>query len=168
MEVLFSEKDIRDRTAEIAREIDRDFARSGVVVIGVLKGAFIFISDLVRLITVPVTVDFVQLSSYGTGKSSSGSIAFKKDIDVDIAGRNVLVVEDIIDTGFTMEFLIGELQKRGPADIKVCTLLDKASRRIKNIDIAYTGFQAPDKFVVGYGLDHDEKYRNLPYIAGLK
>ena len=165
--ILYTAESIRTRIKELSRQISKDYAGKDLVVVGVLKGAAIFLADLIREIETPLKIDFVQLSSYGPDTESSGQIRMKKEPDTDISGKHVLIVEDIVDTGISMVYLLGELQKKGPADIRICSLLDKRERRKVDVVVAYTGFTIPDKFVVGYGLDHDEKYRNLPYIAEL-
>ncbi|NCB63880.1 MAG: hypoxanthine phosphoribosyltransferase [Clostridia bacterium] len=167
-EVLFDEKTLKDRVTEIGAEIDRDYAGKEPMLIGVLRGSFMFISDLMRCVTLPCTVDFMAVSSYGSGTSSSGQVRIVKDLSDDIEGRDIIVVEDILDSGNTLSYLLELLKARKPASIRLCTLLDKPSRRTKPVDVSYTGFSIPDAFVVGYGLDFDEKYRNLPYIGILK
>jgi len=168
-EVLLPKEDIRLRVAELAEAIDRDYAGRGeLLVIGVLKGAFIFLADLIRSVHVPISVDFVVISSYGSGQKSSGNFLIKKDIDTQIAGRDILIVEDILDTGITLSGLVDVLQKRNPASLKVCVLLDKPSRRTVSFVADYVGFSIPDRFVVGYGLDCDEKYRHLPDVRILR
>lgn len=164
MEVLLPREDIRLRVSELAEAIDRDYAGRELLVIGVLKGAFVFLADLIRSLHIPVSVDFVVVSSYGSGQKSSGKFLIKKDIHTRIAGRDVLIVEDILDTGITLSGLVDVLQKRDPASLKVCVLLDKPSRRAVSFVADYVGFSIPDRFVVGYGLDYDEKYRYLPDV----
>ncbi|BAF60733.1 hypoxanthine-guanine phosphoribosyltransferase [Pelotomaculum thermopropionicum SI] len=165
--ILFTEEEIRARVAEMGREISRDYAGRELLVVGILKGAMIFLADLVRSITVPAFFDFIAVSSYGTSTKSSGAVRILKDLDRGIEGRHVLIVEDIVDTGLTLNYLVDNLTARGPASLKVCTLLDKPSRRQKPVEIHYNGFTIPDEFVVGYGLDYNECYRNLPYIMVL-
>lgn len=167
-EVLFDEKTLHARVAGIGAEIDRDYAGKAPMLIGVLRGSFMFISDLMRSITLPCTVDFMAVSSYGSGTSTSGQVRIVKDLSDDIEGRDIIVVEDILDSGNTLSYLLELLKARKPASIRLCTLLDKPSRRTKPVDVNYIGFSIPDAFVVGYGLDFDEKYRNLPYIGVLK
>ena len=153
---------------EIAGQIDRDFAGKEPMLISVLRGSFIFMADLMRSITLPCTVDFMAVSSYGAGTTSSGQVKITKDLSESIEGRDIIVVEDILDSGNTLSYLLQILQARHPASMKLCTLLDKPDRRIKPVHVDYSGFSIPDEFVVGYGLDFAEKYRNLPYIGVLK
>lgn len=167
-EVLLSKEQIDQRVREIGRQISQDYAGRDLVVVGILKGAIIFLSDLVREISVPVTLDFVATSSYGDSSISSGAVRILKDLEGGIEGRDVLIVEDIVDTGLTLLYLLQNLRSRNPASLKVCTLLDKPERRTVEIVPDYLGFSIPNAFVVGYGLDYAEKYRNLPYIAVLK
>ena len=164
-QVLLSEKQLLERVRELGEQISADYLDKDLVVVCVLRGSFIFVSDLVRSIKIPLAVDFISISSYGSGTTSSGVVRFLKDLDEEISGRHVLVVEDIIDTGTTLKYLLENLQTRKPASIKVCTLLSKPERRKVEIEIDYNGFVVPDHFVVGYGLDYAEKYRNLPYIG---
>ena len=166
--VLFTEQELKDRVAEIAAQIDRDYAGKEPMLISVLRGSFIFMADLVRSITLPCTVDFMAVSSYGAGTTSSGQVKITKDLSESIEGRDIIVVEDILDSGNTLSYLFQLLQARHPASVRLCTLLDKPSRRTKPITADYTGFTVDDLFVVGYGLDYAEKYRNLPYIGILK
>ena len=166
--VLFTERELKDRVAEIAAQIDRDYAGKEPMLISVLRGSFIFMADLARAITLPCTVDFMAVSSYGSGTTSSGQVKITKDLSESIEGRDIIVVEDILDSGNTLSYLFQLLQARHPASVRLCTLLDKPSRRTKPITADYTGFTVEDLFVVGYGLDYAEKYRNLPYIGILK
>ena len=166
--VLFTEQELKDRVAEIAAQIDRDYAGKEPMLISVLRGSFIFMADLVRSITLPCTVDFMAVSSYGAGTTSSGQVKITKDLSESIEGRDIIVVEDILDSGNTLSYLFQLLQARHPASVRLCTLLDKPSRRTKPVIADYTGFTVEDLFVVGYGLDYAEKYRNLPYIGILK
>ena len=166
--VLFTEQELKDRVAEIAAQIDRDYAGKEPMLISVLRGSFIFMADLARAITLPCTVDFMAVSSYGSGTTSSGQVKITKDLSESIEGRDIIVVEDILDSGNTLSYLFRLLQARHPASVRLCTLLDKPSRRTKPITADYTGFAVDDLFVVGYGLDYAEKYRNLPYIGVLK
>ena len=166
--VLFTEQELKDRVAEIAAQIDRDYAGKEPMLISVLRGSFIFMADLARAITLPCTVDFMAVSSYGSGTTSSGQVKITKDLSESIEGRDIIVVEDILDSGNTLSYLFQLLQARHPASVRLCTLLDKPSRRTKPITADYTGFTVDDLFVVGYGLDYAEKYRNLPYIGILK
>ncbi len=165
-EILLSEEQIKNKVKELAAQISRDYPKNErLLVVGILKGCFVFISDLVRELDMDVEVQFMQVSSYGSGMESGGNIHIKKDLDVDIKGRNVLIAEDIVDSGNTLSKLVSFLQKRNPASVKVCALLSKPDRRQVEFEADYTGFEIPDKYIVGYGLDLDESYRNLPYIA---
>ena len=166
--ILFSEEQLKARVREIAGQIDRDFAGKEPMLISVLRGSFIFMADLMRSITLPCTVDFMAVSSYGAGTTSSGQVKITKDLSESIEGRDIIVVEDILDSGNTLSYLLQILQARHPASMKLCTLLDKPDRRIKPVHVDYSGFSIPDEVVVGYGLDFAEKYRNLPYIGVLK
>lgn len=166
--VLFSEEQLAQRVAEIAAQIDKDYAGKEPLLVSVLRGSFVFMADLVRQITVPCTVDFMAVSSYGSGTSSSGQVKIVKDLSETIEGKDVIVVEDILDSGNTLSYLLKLLEARRPASIRLCTLLDKPERRTKPVEVQYSGFTIPDEFVVGYGLDYDERYRNLPYIGVLK
>ena len=166
--VLFTEEQLQARVAEIAAQIDRDYAGKQPLLVSVLRGSFVFMADLVRQIHLPCTVDFMAVSSYGSGTSSSGQVKIVKDLSEHIEGRDLIVVEDILDSGNTLSYLLKLLQARRPASIRLCTLLDKPSRRTKPIQADYVGFQVEDLFVVGYGLDYAERYRNLPYIGVLK
>ena len=154
--------------AELAAQINRDYAGREPMFISVLRGSFIFMADLVRAVTLPCKLDFMAVSSYGSGTTSSGQVKITKDLSENIEGRDIIVVEDILDSGNTLSYLFRLLQARHPASIRLCTLLDKPSRRIKPIQADYVGFPVDDLFVVGYGLDYAEKYRNLPYIGILK
>ena len=166
--VLFTEQELKARVAEIAARIDKDYAGKEPMLISVLRGSFIFMADLARAIHLPCTVDFMAVSSYGSGTTSSGQVKITKDLSESIEGRDIIVVEDILDSGNTLSYLFQLLQARHPASVRLCTLLDKPSRRTKPITADYTGFTVDDLFVVGYGLDYAEKYRNLPYIGILK
>jgi hypoxanthine phosphoribosyltransferase len=165
--VLISEAELQRRVKEMAGEIDRDYADSdSLVAIGVLKGSVFFLVDLLKHVTVPVAVDFFQTTSYGSG-TKAGEVRIRKDIDLSIRGKDVLLVEDIVDTGLTLSYLLGVLDSRQPASVAICTLLDKSVRRITPLDIRYVGFDCPDVFVVGYGLDVGERYRNVPDILAI-
>lgn len=153
------------RIAEIAEQINKEYEGRNVHLICILKGSLFFTCELAKRLTVPVTIDFIQVSSYGSGTVSSGNIKIKKELDESIEGRDVIVIEDIIDSGNTLSRLVPYLQKMEPASLKICTLLDKPDRREADVNVDYNGFDIPDKFVVGYGLDYDQKYRNLPYIG---
>ncbi len=165
LKTLISEADIKKRISELGLKISKDYEGKSVCVICVLKGGVMFMVDLAKEITVPVTMDFMAVSSYGTETSSSGVVKIVKDLDENIEGKDVIVVEDIIDSGRTLSYLIQILNDRRPKSLKICTLLDKPERRVVDVDVAYIGFSIPDAFVVGYGLDYQQLYRNLPYIA---
>lgn len=166
--VLLSEEKLAKRIAEIGAEITADYAGKEILMIGVLRGAVIFMADLARSIKVPVAIDFMAVSSYGVGTTSSGVVRILKDLDENVEGKHILVVEDIIDSGLTLNYLLDNLKSRKPASIKLCTLLNKPDRRKVDVKIDYNGFNVPDYFVIGYGLDYAEKYRNLPFIGILK
>jgi len=165
LDVLISEEELQARIAEMGAQIARDYEGRDLTVIGVLNGCFVFLADLVRQIDLPLTTDFLGLSSYGASTSSSGVVAFTKDLSGPIENQHVLIVEDIIDTGLTMDYLLESLSTRKPASVKVCSLLSKPARRQVETQLDYLGFTIEDRFVVGYGLDFDGKYRNLPHIA---
>ena len=168
-DVLIASEAIQARIGEIAAEIDRDYAGvDPLLLVGVLKGAYVLMADLARKVQIPTAVDFMECSSYGSSTRSSGVVRILKDLDTELSGRHVLIVEDIIDSGLTLDYLLRNLQSRGPASINVMTLLTKPDRRRIEIPIRYIGFEVPDVFVVGYGLDYDERYRNLPCIGTLK
>lgn len=166
--VLFSEEQLKQRVRELAKQIEADYAGKEIMLIAVLRGSFVFMADLCRAIDLPCTLDFMSVSSYGKGTSSSGQVQITKDLSEDISGRHVIVVEDILDSGNTLSYLLKILEHRNPASIRLCTLLDKPDRRVKQVEVHYSGFTIPDAFVVGYGLDYAEMYRNLPYIGILK
>ncbi|MGH8103536.1 MAG: hypoxanthine phosphoribosyltransferase [bacterium] len=166
-QVLFSEDKIRRRIKTLAAEIDKDYFGREIFCVGVLKGAFVFMSDLIRFLESPITMDFMSIASYGDTTSSTGVVKLLKDLDTDVESKHVLVVEDIVDTGLTLNYLLKNLSTRHPATLKVCTLLDRPARRKVKVDVHYVGFTIPDVYVVGYGLDFAQKYRNLPYIAEL-
>ncbi|MCR5499521.1 MAG: hypoxanthine phosphoribosyltransferase [Acetatifactor sp.] len=163
--VLKSEEVVDARIQEIGEQINKDYAGKQIHMICVLKGGAFFMCELAKRITVPVSLDFMSVSSYGSDTKSSGVVKIVKDLDESIQGKDVLVVEDIIDSGRTLSYLLEMLRDRRPNSLKLCTLLDKPSRRVVDVDVNYTGFQIPDEFVVGYGLDYDQRYRNLPYIG---
>lgn len=165
---LISEEQIKIRVKELGQEITAAYKDKNILVVGILKGSVVFLADLIREINVPVQIDFMAVSSYGKSTYSSGVVRILKDLDSDIAGKDLLIVEDIVDTGLTLSYLVENLLSRNPASLKVCTFLDKPSRRKSQINPDYNGYVIPDEFVVGYGLDHDEKYRNLPYIGVLE
>lgn len=166
--ILFSQEQLQARVRELGAQITRDYAGKEVAVAAILRGSYVFMADLTRAIELPITVDFMSVSSYGSGTSSSGQVEIKKDLSDPIEGKELLIVEDILDSGNTLYYLSDVLRARKPASIRICTLLDKPDRRSRPIRADYVGFTIPDAFVVGYGLDYDEKYRNLPYIGILK
>src|SRR5215831_11308691 len=166
-EVLIDEVTLAGRVAELGAEVSGDYHGRDLLLIGVLKGAVFFMADLMRHLTVPCEVDFMAISSYGDATDSSGIVRILKDLDINIEGRDVLVVEDIIDSGLTLSYLIRNLESREPATLEVCALLTKPSRREIDVPVRYVGFEIPNKFVVGYGLDFAERYRNLPYVGVL-
>lgn len=168
LEVLFSEEQIRTRIKEIGAQITRDYAGRNPLLIGVLKGACFFLSDLLRAIDTKLSIEFMAISSYGSSTRTSGEVRILKDLDVAVEGRDIIVVEDIVDTGLTLSYLMANLKSRGAASVKLVALLDKYERRERDVQIDYLGFKIPDHFVVGYGLDFAERYRNLPFIAVLK
>ena len=167
-EVLFSEEQLKNRVREIAQQITADYQGKEIMLISVLRGSFVFMADLCRAIDLPCTLDFMAVSSYGKGTKSSGQVQITKDLSEDITDRHIIVVADILDSGNTLSYLLKILENRHPASIRLCTLLDKPDRRVKPVEVHYSGFTIPDAFVVGYGLDYAEKYRNLPYIGILK
>ena len=166
--ILCSEKQLAKTVQALADRINRDYEGKTVLAIGILKGASVFYADLVRRLTVDVRFDFMAVSSYGASTNSTGAVRILKDLDHSIEGMNVLVVEDIVDSGLTMNYLLNNLRERKPASVEVCALMDKPSRRRAEVTVKYAGMEVPDAFVVGYGLDYAEKYRNLPYIGVLK
>ena len=166
--VLYSELEIEAKVGELADRINKDYEGKDLLLIGVLKGANVFMCDLMRKITFPIQIDFIAASSYGHSTESSGVVKILKDLDYSIEGKHVIIVEDIIDTGLTLKYLIENFKSRKPKSLEICTLLDKPERRIAVLDVKYIGFPIPDEFIVGYGIDYAEKYRNLPYIATLK
>ena len=167
-EVLFSEEQISQIVARIGQEISRDYAGKNLLLVSVLKGSVVFMADLMRAITIPARIDFMATSSYGSGVKSSGVVRILKDLDLELKGYDILIVEDILDSGKTLQYLTRLLQSRGPASIRICTLFDKPERREVEVFPTYVGARIPDAFIVGYGLDYDEKYRNLPFVGVLK
>ncbi|MCR5704522.1 MAG: hypoxanthine phosphoribosyltransferase [Eubacterium sp.] len=165
--VLISEEEIERRVCEIAKQISEDYAKKEVVLICVLKGSIFYTCDLAKRLTIPVTLDFMKVSSYGSGTVSNGAIEIQKDLEESIEGQDVIIVEDIIDSGNTLNHLVSMLKRRNPASLRITTLLDKPSRREVEVPVDYVGFEIEDKFVVGYGLDYDQSYRDLPYIGEL-
>lgn len=166
--VMFDEATLQAKCKELGEQLVKDYAGKDLLVVGILKGSVVFFTDLVRQMNMPLSIEFMVASSYGAGTESSGKVKILKDLSVDIKGRHVLLVEDIIDSGNTMDALIAELEKREPASVRLCALLSKPSRRKVDVPIDYCGFEVPDEFLVGYGLDYAEKYRNLPVIGVLK
>jgi len=167
-DVLFTSEDINKKVGELADLINSDYSDKHPVVIGTLKGSFIFMSDLLRKLNIPVEIDFVRLSSYGSSTETSGQVQLTADLQTSIKDRHVLVIEDIVDTGLTVRFLIDYLSQKQPSSIKICSLCDKPSRRVSDVPVDYLGFTVPDAFIVGYGIDWDEKFRCLPDICALK
>lgn len=168
VEVMLSEEEVNKRIREIGEQITKDYAGKNVHLVCVLKGGAFFMVELAKRIERPVSLDFMSVSSYGGETKSSGVVKIVKDLDEPLTGKDVIVVEDIVDSGRTLSYLIELLRDRGPASIKLCTLLDKPDRRVVDVNVDYTGFTIPDEFVVGYGLDYDQRYRNLPYIGVVK
>lgn len=166
--ILVSEEDIAEKTKELGKMITDDYKDKNLLLVGILKGAVIFMADIAREIKIPARLDFMAVSSYGRSSVSTGEVRIIKDLDFSVENTDILIVEDIIDTGYTLSYLIDNLRKRGAKSVKVCTLLDKPDRRKADVHVDYLGFVIPDEFVVGYGLDYDEIGRNLPYVAALK
>ena len=164
-EVLIEEDVLQRRIAELGAEVSSDYTGRELLLVGVLKGAVFFLADLMRQLTVPCEIDFMAISSYGASTDSSGVVRILKDLDINIEGRHVLVVEDIIDSGLTLSYLVRNLEAREPASLEVCALLTKPERRAIDVPVRYVGFEIPNRFVIGYGLDFAERYRNLPYVA---
>ena len=162
---LISAEDVAAKIARMGEQISKDYAGESVYLLCILKGGVFFTTELAKHITVPVSLDFMSVSSYGGGTTSSGIVRIVKDLDTPIEGQNVLIAEDIIDTGRTLAYLMEHLKQRKPKSLKLCTLLDKPDRRVSDVKVDYTGFEIPDEFVVGYGLDYDQRYRNLPYVG---
>ena len=165
--ILIDEETLQQRVRDLGAEISLDYAGRDLLLVGVLKGAVFFMADLMRELTVPCEIDFMAISSYGAGTDSSGVVRILKDLDINISDRHVLVVEDIIDSGLTLSYLMRSLKARKPATVEICALLTKPERREVDVPVAYVGFEIPNRFVIGYGLDFDERYRNLPYVAVL-
>lgn len=166
-EVLISQAELSAKIQELGHQISQRYQGTDLVLLSILKGAVVFLADLMRAITIPLSIDFIAISSYGA-RGASGAVRLVKDLDQDITGRHVLVVEDIVDTGLTLGYLLRTLSARNPASLQICTLLDRSVRRIVDLPIAFRGFEIPDRFVVGYGLDYLQRYRNLPFIGVLK
>ena len=167
-EVLLTGEEVQARVAELGAMLAADYEGRDPVLVSVLKGSIIFLADLVRAMPIPLSIDLMEVSSYGASTESSGQVRILKDLSSSIAGREVIVVEDIIDTGLTLNYLLRYLHDKGPASIRICCLLDKPARRLAPIEIDYRGFTIPDRFVIGYGLDYGERYRNLPYVGVLR
>ncbi|HEY8363366.1 MAG TPA: hypoxanthine phosphoribosyltransferase [Tissierellaceae bacterium] len=166
--ILVEEDEIKRRVAELGAQITEDYRDKDLVLVGILKGAVIFLSDLVRNIKIPVGMDFMAVSSYGKSSTSTGEVRIIKDLDSSVENKDIIIVEDIIDTGYTLAYLTDNIRKRGAKSVRVCTLLDKPERRKVNVQVDYLGFEIPDEFVIGYGLDYAEMGRNLPFVAALK
>ncbi len=168
IKVLINEKELDERLTEIANQINKDFASKEIILVGVLKGAVTFMVDLAKKLEPTIQFEFMDVSSYGNETISSGKITINKDLEVDIEGKNVILVEDIIDTGRTLSYLLDYLRSKNPANLKLCALLDKPSRRVVDVEVDYIGFTIPDTFIVGYGLDYKQNYRNIPYVGEVK
>ncbi len=168
LKIIIGKRALKERVKELAHKISNDYKDKNPVLVGILKGSFIFMADLVRELQIPHEVDFISVASYGSGKHASGVVRWFKDLSINIEGKHVIIVEDIIDSGLTLNYIRNNLLTRNPKSLKIVTLLDKRRRRKLKISLRYVGFSIPNKFVVGYGLDYDEKYRNLPYIALLR
>ena len=166
--ILLSEETLARRIKEIGAKIDHDYQGKNLMMISILKGSVVFMADLMRAVSIPVKIDFMSVSSYGAGSQSSGQVKIIKDLDIPLQGVDLLIVEDILDSGKTLSYLLDILQSRGPRSIRICTLFDKPERREVDVQATYTGAEIPDAFIVGYGLDYDEKYRNLPFVGILK
>ncbi|GJN64537.1 hypoxanthine phosphoribosyltransferase [Faecalibacterium gallinarum] len=167
--VLVTEEELKAKVADLGAQISRDYAGKNLLLVSILKGAVVFMADLMRAVTIPCSIDFMVVSSYGgTNTQTTGLVKIVKDLDADLTGKDVLIVEDILDTGVTLSNLVPMLKMRNPSSVKICAILDKPTRRKADIQPDYEGFQVPDEFVVGYGLDYNEKYRNLPYVGVLK
>jgi hypoxanthine phosphoribosyltransferase len=165
--VLICEEQLQRRVVELAAEVSRDYDGKDVLLLGILKGAVFFLSDLMRQLEIPAEVDFMAIASYGSSTKSSGVVRILKDLDRPIDGRHVLIVEDIVDSGLTLRYLLGNLRRRNPLSLEVCALLSKRDARVVDVPVRYVGFEIPNEFVIGYGLDFDERYRSLPYVAVL-
>lgn len=167
-EVLCTEQQLREKIAELGAAITKDYAGKDLLMVSILKGSVMVMADLMRAVDLPLQIDFMNVSSYGSGTESKGAVKILKDLDVDIKGKNLLIVEDILDSGVTLHNLMNLLRQREPASIEICTLFSKPSRRKVEVEAKYIGFEIPDAFIVGYGLDYDERFRNLPYVGILK
>lgn len=168
LKVLYSEEELAAKVKELGAQISKDYVGKNLILVSVLKGSVVFMADLMRAVTVPAEIDFMCVSSYGSGSKTSGVVRIIKDLDIDLSGKDILLVEDILDSGVTLSYLKELLLHRNPASIRICTLFDKPARRKADIYADYSGFEVPDEFIVGYGLDYAEKYRNVPYIGVLK
>ncbi len=166
--VLLSSEDIKRRVAELGQQISEDYKGKDVVLVGILRGAFVFLADLIREISIPVETDFIAISSYGSSSTTSGVVRILKDLDEDIEGRNVLIIEDILDTGLTLKYLVKNLSSRRPASLEICSFIVKEGKQSVAISLKYLGYTVPNRFVVGYGLDYAQRYRNLPFVGTLK
>ena len=166
--VLITEEQIHARAKEIGKESERDYAGKEIILVGILRGAVLWMADVMKNTNLDMTIDFMAVSSYGSGKKTSGIVKINKDLDTDIEGKNVIIVEDIVDSGYTLNYLKGYFESREAKTVKICTLLDKPEGRKVDIDVDYIGFTVDDRFIIGYGLDYDQKYRNLPYISFLE
>jgi hypoxanthine phosphoribosyltransferase len=167
-EVLIDEKTLQTRVAELGAQISADYAGKNPLLIGVLRGVFVFMADLVRATTIPLEVDFIGITRFGPSTQTRGTVRFTKDLDIYVQDRHVLFVEDVIDTGLSLRYILGNLRARQPASLHICTLFNKPRKRLFDLDVTYTGFELPNRFIVGYGLDYDERYRNLPFVGVLK
>lgn len=168
LKILINQSQIKEKVKELGEKITNDYKDKNLMVVGILKGCVVFLSDLIREINLPLTMDFMVVSSYGSSTKSSGVVRIVKDLEKDIAGKDILIVEDIVDTGLTLNYLVDYLKSRNASSVKICTLLEKPDRRKAQVDLEYVGFHIPDEFVVGYGLDYAETYRNLPFVCILK
>jgi len=167
-EILFTKEELAEKCRVLGEQISKDFEGRDLVLVGILKGSVVFMTDLMKEITIPCSIEFMEVSSYGTGTTSSGVVKITKDLDMDITGKHILIVEDIIDTGITLSYLVDYLKTRKAEGIDIVCLLNKKERRTKDIPVTYIGYEVPDEFIIGYGIDYAEKYRNLPYVATLK
>jgi len=167
-EILISREELAEKCRELGKTISEDYRGKDLVLVGILKGSVVFMTDLMKEITIPCSIEFMEVSSYGSGAVSSGVVKITKDLDMDITGKHILIVEDIIDTGLTLSYLVDYLKTRRAAGIDIVCLLDKIEKRTQNIPVTYVGYEVPDEFIIGYGIDYAEKYRNLPYVASLK
>lgn len=166
--ILISEEEVQERIKELGIEVTEDYKDKDLMIVGILKGAVVFMSELCKRIDLPIDMDFMSVSSYGKSSESTGEVKINKDLDGSVQGKDILIVEDIIDTGLTLSYLTDNLKKRGASSVKIITLLDKPGRRNIEVKVDYLGFEVPNEFIVGYGLDYAEMYRNLPYVAALK